>query len=42
MSAGEFALSILLSVIVVLVVAFIVHEYIVWRRKRIAAAVVKA
>jgi hypothetical protein len=38
MSAGEFALSILLSVIVM----FIVHEYIVWRRKRIAAAVVKA
>jgi hypothetical protein len=42
MSAGEFALSIVLGIIVVFIVAFIVHEYIVWRRKRIAAAVVKA
>jgi len=38
MSAGEFALSIVLGMIVM----FIVHECIVWRRKRIAAAVVKA
>jgi putative flippase GtrA len=35
MSAGEFALSIVLGMIV----TFIVHEYIVWRRKRIAAVV---
>jgi len=42
MSASEFVLSIVLAVIIVLVVAFIVHEYIVWRRKRIAAAVVRA
>ncbi|MEM4700500.1 MAG: hypothetical protein QXT74_06135, partial [Candidatus Nezhaarchaeales archaeon] len=41
MSAGEFALSIVLLIIVAFIIAFIVHEYVVWRRKRIAAAVVK-
>ena len=42
MSASEFALAVILTIIIVLVVAFIIHEYIVWRRKRIAAAVVRA
>ncbi|RLE92940.1 MAG: hypothetical protein DRJ46_00240 [Thermoprotei archaeon] len=42
MSASELALWIVLSIILVLVIAFIIHEYIVWRRKRIAAAVVRA
>ncbi|MCX8205385.1 MAG: carboxypeptidase-like regulatory domain-containing protein, partial [Candidatus Nezhaarchaeota archaeon] len=41
MSAGEFALSIVLLIIVAFIIAFIVHEYVVWRRKRIAVAVVK-
>jgi hypothetical protein len=42
MSAGEFALSALLSVITVPIVAFPVHRYIAWRRRRIGTALLKA